>query len=47
MIEACAYRGGYVEVGGYSGEEPFGDVAEFDVRLLGVPDEDVEGAAFA
>lgn len=28
----------------YSGEELFGDVAEFDVRLLGAPDEDVEGA---
>ncbi|OFV75536.1 hypothetical protein RERY_38400 [Rhodococcus erythropolis] len=44
MIEACAYSGGDVEVGGYAGEEPFGDVAEFGVGLLGVPDEDVEGA---
>lgn len=44
MIEACAYRGGDVEVGGYSGEESFGDVAEFGVGVLGVPDEDVEGA---
>lgn len=44
MIEVCAYRGGYVEVGGYSGEESFGDVAEFGVGVLGVPDEDVEGA---
>ena len=39
MIEACAHDGGDVEVGGYSGEEPFGDVAEFGVGVLGVPDE--------
>ncbi|SCC64292.1 MULTISPECIES: hypothetical protein [Rhodococcus] len=28
MIEAGTHSGGDVEVGGYSGEEPFGDVAE-------------------
>lgn len=44
MVEAGAQVGGYVEFGGYSCEELFGDVAEFGVGLLGVPDEDVEGS---
>lgn len=44
VIEPGAQGDGDVEPGRYAGEELFGDIADFDVRFLRMPHEDVECA---